>query len=352
MYVPRESVTANVGRINYIGAVVREPIAKSVRGSESSMSACSRASKVRRSIVLADHHMSLFLCDQTGLTTDALNCVLFGTREFLPLEIEVGDVLLLRNIRVQVHGGRPQLVMKSNEQLEFAHTSMRLQGTPQGDKRRHFLRYSRDFDLSTDEKNAIRSVGRWFHDTHISEKTLQEELKKAQTDKINAAPGPRKQKSICQLSPGIFFDLVAEVQYADFARYNPTSDQVGSVDLLLCDYTTHDQLYDRPQSECDSAPAGKLSLKVTCWDRQATQAAKLWHPREQSLAERQRLALPMVRISNSKSKVAGNSILEANVRNDSSKPEKVLVEEVGLESDVAKEILRCVLSLVSSSVHD
>lgn len=285
--------------------------------------------------------MSLFLCDETGLTSNALNCGLFGKKDFLPLEIEVGDVLLLRDIQVQTHGGRPQLVMKSNERLDFAYTSFRLQGTPQGDKRRYSLRFSRDFDLSRDEKNAVRSVGRWYHNMHESDH-LREELKKAHVDKINAAPGPRKQKAICQLEPDGWFDLVAEVQYADFARYNPTGDPVGTVDLLLCDYTTHDQLYDRPQSESEIAPAGKLSLKVTCWDRQATQAAKLWHPRELSHAERQRLPLPIVRISNGKSKLAGNHILEANVRYDSSKPERLPVEQVDFGSDMAKEILECV----------
>lgn len=234
----------------------------------------------------------------------------------LPLELERGDVVLMRGMRIQFYNSRPQLIKADREPLQLAYSV-------DGDT---FSFHQQEFEILRQEKEVARMLSKWF--AGLPE-TVQHAAAQA---KVKS-----KQHTVSELKAGHFSDLVVEVLSARPWSFPTSAAQTGGLDLLVTDYTSN-SCRDRPDLEAVLGLGSRkgLAFRITCWDSLADQAANLWGE-WQSLGP---LAEPAVWHFVNVQVKSLDSMLEGNLREDWNGCGNKRISVVGKEDERVVQLLR------------
>lgn len=249
--------------MDYLGVVVREPRAKrTMKNCESSLKLRNLQNIIVNFNTLLAYSLLLSLCDPSGDPSEPLACQLFAPREeHLPISLEKGDAVLIRDIAVQGYQNKAQMIKRDAETLSLAFAARR----ENEHEEPAFEFAQRVFSISSAESDAVKEVQLWWNSTW--------QAKMAQPSNLP----PLKPNCIAQLRAPSFCDLDAEILDVKPWPFRPTAYGGGSLDVIVTDYTQN-SLRDRLDVEAflGSGCMKGYALRITCWDSQAVQAAAKW----------------------------------------------------------------------------
>lgn len=264
----------------------------------------------------------------------ALQVILFAPKEKdLPMDVEKGDVLLVRKIGVQSHDGRTQLCNNTPSTIDLIFTTKALEASPTGDKTHHVLRFRPGLicDVNSEEKQAIADTYKWFKNRNAIDQALKG-FPDDQQARLEKARTRMRRRTISEFEDGCKVDLVAEVLHIHPWPFGLPVGKAPVLDLVVIDYTFNAAVRPHPaaQERLGEWTDQGYAITVTCWDEQAHHAATLYRKWQDSASQEEN---PIWHFNRADVQHRSKTGMKLNVRNEWKEAAGVNVRKIVASDD-------------------